>query len=370
MAQQTINIGSAANAGDGEPLRDAFDKVNDNFDEIYDTTSGSEFVTTDKIRNDAVDSDQIASGAIDEDHLNATNSPTAGHMLTYDSGGGFTWAVPGDITGIIAGNGLFGDATSGDASLGVGQGDGIQVTANEVSLASSVAGSGLTYTAGVLSVDEIDTDGIGANAVTPPKLEKFDDALAATDGHILVADGTDFTNVAVTGVIDITNAGVTSFDSTVAGNGILNTSGVLSLDVDDSTVEVDDTNGLQIKDDGVDHDQLADRYTAVQTITTTSGTINLDASSYTTFRLTSDLTGATTLNIQNMKNGQVIDITVSGSQTITFSSDDTSETFNKVGGVDYDGAEDNHIQVVCIDETNSAAIYNYSIGTYTSDTTP
>ena len=86
--------------------------------------------------------------------------------------------------------------------------------------------------------------------------------------------------------------------------------------------------------------------------------------------MTSDLTGATTLNIQNMVTGQVIDITVSGSQTITFSSDDTSETFNKVGGVDYDGAEDNHIQVVCIDDTDSAAIYNYAIGTYTSDTTP
>jgi len=125
-----------------------------------------------------------------------------------------------------------------------------------------------------------------------------------------------------------------------------------------------------LNDDIVDHDELADRYTAVQSISTTSGTINLDASSYSNFRLTSDLTGATTLNIQNMKTGQVIDITVSGSQTITFSSDDTSETFNKVGGVDYDGAEDNHIQVVCIDDTDSAAIYNYAIGTYTSDTTP
>ena len=116
--------------------------------------------------------------------------------------------------------------------------------------------------------------------------------------------------------------------------------------------------------------RLSGAYTSVQTITTTSGTINLDASLYSNFRLTSDLTGATTLNIQNMQTGQVIDITVSGSQTITFSSDDTSETFNKVGGVDYDGAEDNHIQVVCIDDTDSAAIYNYAIGTYTSDTTP
>jgi hypothetical protein len=35
MAQQTINIGSSVNKGDGDPLRTAFDKVNDNFDELY-----------------------------------------------------------------------------------------------------------------------------------------------------------------------------------------------------------------------------------------------------------------------------------------------------------------------------------------------
>ena len=35
MAKQTVNIGSAANDGTGDPLRTAFDKLNDNFDEVY-----------------------------------------------------------------------------------------------------------------------------------------------------------------------------------------------------------------------------------------------------------------------------------------------------------------------------------------------
>ena len=125
-----------------------------------------------------------------------------------------------------------------------------------------------------------------------------------------------------------------------------------------------------VSDNAIDHTQLAARYTEVQTITTQSGTINLDTSAYSIFRLTSALNGATTLNIQNMKTAQVIDITVSGSQTITLSSDDSSETFNKVGSTDYDGAEANLIQIICIDDNDSAAIYNYSIGTYTSDPTP
>jgi|TARA_B100001093_G_scaffold405059_1_gene393221 hypothetical protein len=35
MAKQTVNIGSSVNKGDGDPLRTAFDKINDNFDELY-----------------------------------------------------------------------------------------------------------------------------------------------------------------------------------------------------------------------------------------------------------------------------------------------------------------------------------------------
>ena len=35
MAKQDINIGSTANDGTGDPLRTAFDKINDNFTELY-----------------------------------------------------------------------------------------------------------------------------------------------------------------------------------------------------------------------------------------------------------------------------------------------------------------------------------------------
>jgi len=40
MAQQTINIGTVANDGTGDPLRSAFDKVNDNFNELYADDAG------------------------------------------------------------------------------------------------------------------------------------------------------------------------------------------------------------------------------------------------------------------------------------------------------------------------------------------
>ena len=35
MAKQVVNIGNSANDGAGDPLRTAFDKINDNFTELY-----------------------------------------------------------------------------------------------------------------------------------------------------------------------------------------------------------------------------------------------------------------------------------------------------------------------------------------------
>ena len=35
MAQKNINIGSSANKGDGDPIRTAFSKTQDNFTDLY-----------------------------------------------------------------------------------------------------------------------------------------------------------------------------------------------------------------------------------------------------------------------------------------------------------------------------------------------
>ena len=126
-----------------------------------------------------------------------------------------------------------------------------------------------------------------------------------------------------------------------------------------------------IKDNAVDHDELANRYTAKATSSTT-GSQNLDASTASTFLLTGNVATAT-LTIQNMKLGQVIDIILSGtlsSAAITLATNFTSATINKVGSTDLDTSATNVIQVVCVDDTDSAAILLYSINTYTADTTP
>lgn len=44
MSKQTVNIGTSANDGTGDPLRTAFDKTNDNFIELYNALGGDDVV--------------------------------------------------------------------------------------------------------------------------------------------------------------------------------------------------------------------------------------------------------------------------------------------------------------------------------------
>ncbi len=126
-----------------------------------------------------------------------------------------------------------------------------------------------------------------------------------------------------------------------------------------------------ITDDNVTFAKLENRYTAKVDISTYQGAVSIDWSAGTTFKMGSSLTGAIEFDFTNFKQGQVITFyNLTGSQTITLDSDaGTSETFNKVGGVDYDGSTTNMIHVECIDDSANA-IFNYVVATYTSDTTP
>lgn len=67
MAQQTINIGSAPNDGTGDPLRTAFDKTNDNFNELYAGAGGvaDNSVTYAKLADEFTTSAAVAASNVD-----------------------------------------------------------------------------------------------------------------------------------------------------------------------------------------------------------------------------------------------------------------------------------------------------------------
>ncbi len=313
-------VGTTANDTTGTTIRESFTRINARLGEIYGSQNSSNVVQT-----PFVDADNIKTSAINEAHLSVTNSAVDNYVLTYDAAsGGFTWEqkFDGDITGIVAGGGLTGDATSGDASLAVGAGTGITVNANDVA--------------------------VDASAVDHDALSNFVGNEHIDHSAVTVTAGT-----GLTGGGDIT---ATRTLNVIGGTGI-----------------TANANDIQISDNGVDHDQLAARYTEKLDISTTTGTINLNASSYAVFELTGNVATAT-LNIQNMKKGTVIDIILSGSDlssaAITLADSFTTSTISKVGSTSLDTTKKNLIQVVCLDDDDSGALLSYAIATYTTETQP
>lgn len=80
MAKQTIGIGTTANDGTGDPLRDAFDKVNDNFTEVY----ADDFVTHARIENRYTEDESIS---------------TLTGTVSFDCSSAAIFKLSGDITG-------------------------------------------------------------------------------------------------------------------------------------------------------------------------------------------------------------------------------------------------------------------------------
>jgi hypothetical protein len=204
MASQNLNVGTSANSNDGDTLRAAFIKLKQMFAEVYGQTyseqgdlSGTDF-------------------KINESKLQLTASGTAsddGKVLTYDHAtGGFSWedaftGTIGDITGIVAGDGLTGSSLSSDeATINVVAGTGITVAADSVSLAASVQDEITANTAktGITATQ--------AGHITTNNAKVSDQTVTLTNGGNVTITGTypDFTlsSPDVTGAVTSVNGEV------------------------------------------------------------------------------------------------------------------------------------------------------------------
>jgi hypothetical protein len=164
MAKQTVNIGTTANDGTGDELRNAFDKLNDNFNEVY----GNNFVT------ELMLNDNIVGAA----ELKVTGNGTDGQILKTDGDGTFSWIDndEGDITAVTAGDGLTGGGTAGDVTLTVVGGTGITANANDIAI--TAGGVGATQ----LASSAVTTVKINNDAVTHDKLSaRFTAEVAISD---------------------------------------------------------------------------------------------------------------------------------------------------------------------------------------------
>jgi hypothetical protein len=105
MAQQTINIGTTANDGTGDPLRTAFDKTNDNFNELY---AGA----------------GVADNSVDASKLDVSGNGTSGQALLSDGDGTFSWGQAGET--YTAGTGITLTGTEFSIGQSVGTSDIVQ----------------------------------------------------------------------------------------------------------------------------------------------------------------------------------------------------------------------------------------------------
>ena len=124
MAKQVINTGTTANDGTGDPLRSAFDKVNDNFTELYDDDAGDVGSFTNAngtyvsaaVENTAA-TGAVTTGAIDLSAVDGTD--TSGKFLSKDN----KWAVVDvGVESITATSPLAVDASTGDVTLTIEDG--------------------------------------------------------------------------------------------------------------------------------------------------------------------------------------------------------------------------------------------------------
>ena len=123
------------------------------------------------------------------------NSPAAGDFTTLATTGALT--VGTDIT--ISGDDII-MATNTDAYMLIADGSSYNPVA--------ISGDVTITNAGVVT--------IGADKVTAPKISFIDDSLAVTDTHIMIADGTDYNNKALSGDVTMANTGAV----TIADNAV------------------------------------------------------------------------------------------------------------------------------------------------------
>ena len=149
MAKQVINIGTTANDGTGDPLRSAFDKVNDNFTELYSDDAGDVNSVNGSSGVVVLDTDDISEGSTNEYYTEAkvsANTSVAANTAKVTNA-----THTGDVTGSTAltiatnavtnakiNNGAVG-MTKLSTSMVVTEAEGIGSNDNDTTLPTSAA---------------------------------------------------------------------------------------------------------------------------------------------------------------------------------------------------------------------------------------
>jgi hypothetical protein len=292
MARQNINIGSSANDGTGDPLRTAFDKINDNFVELY--------------------------GTDDDSKTLASNLDVNGHNIISTRSNEDIKILPAGTGGVIASAvRIAGTTISSDDSSQITIAEHMQTTGTLNVAGATTLATSLTLATGA-TVTGIDNGALGSSAT-----------LLATQGAIktyvdsqVTAQDLDLAGDSGTGAVDLDSQSLTI----AGGTGLTSVAGsqTVTLNIDSTVATLTGSQTLTNKvltaptinaatmtgTVTVDSISMADN-----TITTGASNANLelDASGTGSVRLIAPTTAVATLT--------TADIATTGTHTVTGQSD-------------------------------------------------
>jgi hypothetical protein len=244
MAQQSINIGSSANDGTGDPLRTAFDKINDNFSELYGTSAFGQQITLsgNKVSSNVSNANLVleasGTGAIEfegfqirDNHIEGIRSNEDIRITANGTGNIFVGAIK-----------LNGTTFSSDDSTLITFAEGVDVTGaltgTSASLSTTLAVTGTTTLTGATTVNNtLTANSVTTNAISSNGSNADISIQPSGTGDVVISalrvngttlDSSDSTSVTIAEAVDITGAltGTSgSFSTTLGVTGLTTLSG-------------------------------------------------------------------------------------------------------------------------------------------------
>jgi len=145
LAKQIVNIGAAANDGTGDPIRDAFDKVNQNFDEVYSSYVATGDVT---VGNSTVNTVISNTGGL---VVSNSTVSTVANSSTFKIGNTTANATVTSTVLSVSGNTTIGSATVNTTAVLVGNST-VNTFVSQSNLTIRTSASNLTVNSSILTV--------------------------------------------------------------------------------------------------------------------------------------------------------------------------------------------------------------------------
>ena len=203
MAKQTLNIGTLANDGTGDTLRDGGDKIQDNFNELYTALGG--------------DTVKIAIGSPTANQILKYNAGTSVFEPSSDANDNTTYSVSAEVSGSDASIRLTGsDASTDNVNLISGTGINIDRTdADNITINNTVTNT--TYATSIQSVTA------GSKELRLSGSNSVNDDITITEGAGIVLTSSNDAQLTITSVslqqFDFTAGDGSNY--TVQGSGLL-----------------------------------------------------------------------------------------------------------------------------------------------------